>query len=342
MSLTARFDCWQGELSKGLPCRNRHNMLGCTLNTAVAFVIFKRPDLTARVWEAIRHAHPQKLFLIADGPRTPEEQEKCDEARRVVEQVDWKCEVHRNYSATNLGCRDRIVSGLDWIFSQVNEAIVLEDDCVPAQSFFGFCAELLDHYRDEDRIMHICGTNFIGGAPTTSDPYYFSKYADMWGWATWARAWRHMDLKMKLWPDFVKERSKKLFTDEVERKHWIRKLNRFFTGKRIDSWAYPWQFAVWMQRGVCISPAINLVTNIGYRADATHTQAESPRANLPAGELALPLKHPLAIRINEEADHQTFNAALGGDRLRKRQTWRHRFSKPLRVWRKLRATAGTA
>jgi hypothetical protein len=307
--------------------------------TPVVLIIFKRPDLTARVWEAIRHAQPAKLFVIADGPRTPEEREKCDEARSVVEQVEWKCEMHRNYSATNRGCRERIASGLDWVFSQTTEAIILEDDCVPSRSFFDFSTELLGHYRNEQRVMHICGSNFVSQNQMTPYSYYFSKYAHVWGWATWARAWKQMDLKMKGWPEFSKTRAGTVFPDPLERKHWLRKLNRFFTGERNDSWAYPWQFAVWARNGVCISPTTNLVSNIGHRSDATHTRAGSPQANLAAGELALPLNHPRAIRIDQEADRETFYAALGGDRLKLRQSWRHRLSKPLRVWRQLRRAA---
>jgi hypothetical protein len=329
----------QGELFKVLarPAQEQHPE--GALKTPVTFIIFKRPDLTARVWEAIRRARPAKLFVIADGPRTPQEEVKCDETRKVVEQIDWPCEVQRNYSATNLGCRERIASGLDWVFSQMSEAIILEDDCLPSPSFFDFAAELLGHYREEPRVMHICGSNFVSQEGKTPYSYYFSRYAHVWGWATWARAWNQMDLSMKEWPEFSKSAAATLFADPLERKHWLRKLNRFFTGERSDSWAYPWQFAVWAHNGVCVSPATNLVSNIGHRADATHTQTGSPRANLAAGEVALPLKHPPAIRIDEHADRLTFYEALEGDRLRQRQSLRYRLSKPLRVWRKLRGMA---
>src|SRR6185503_18016127 len=193
----------------------------------------------------IRAAKPDRVFVIADGPRNAQEREKCDEARRIVEKLDWQCDVRRDYSDKNLGCRNRIASGLDGVVSQVSEAIILEDDCVPAQSFFRFCAELLDHYRDEERVMHICGSNYVPGVPVSSSSYYFSKYALVWGWATWARAWQQMDLEMKGWPQFVKSGSKQLFPDPLQRKHWIRKLGRFFSRERMASWAYPWQIAAW-------------------------------------------------------------------------------------------------
>src|SRR5688500_1998308 len=141
-----------------VPTRQSRQAVDCS--TPVAFIVFNRPDLTMRVFEAIRHARPQKLFIIADGPRNSEERSRCEHTRRVVERVDWPCTVERNYSEQNMGCRNRIVSGLDWIFSQVEEAIILEDDCLPAPDFFAFCAELLQRYRGDDRIMHITGTNF--------------------------------------------------------------------------------------------------------------------------------------------------------------------------------------
>ncbi|HMJ63979.1 MAG TPA: glycosyltransferase family 2 protein, partial [Candidatus Binatia bacterium] len=230
------------------------------LNAPVVLIVFNRPDLTIRVWETIRAAKPGRLFVIADGPRNPDERAKCDETRRIIENVDWQCDLRRDYSENNLGCRNRIASGLDWVFSQVNDAIILEDDCVPSPTFFGFCTELLDHYRDNQRVMHVCGSNFIPRPPMTSYSYYFSKYANVWGWATWARAWRHMDLEMKRWQEFVKNGSKAMFPDARERRHWIRKLNPFFTRERTDSWAYPWQFAVWASAGLCVAPVANLVS----------------------------------------------------------------------------------
>ena len=284
-------------------------------------------------------AGPQQLFIIADGPRNARERENCDATRRIVEKVDWQCDVRRDYSDKNLGCRNRIASGLDGVFSHVSEAVILEDDCVPAQSFFRFCTELLEHYRGEERVMHICGSNFVPGKPPSEESYYFSKYAHVWGWATWARAWRHMDLEMKGWREFVKNGSKRVLPDPLERKHWIRKLDRFFTRERTDSWAYPWQFAIWGRAGLCVAPATNLVSNIGHRADATHTRADSHRANLEARELSFPLRHPSAATIDEEADHQTFYGALEGGRLRRRQTWGYRLSKPLRLWRKVRGAS---
>ncbi len=173
-----------------------------SLETPVAFIIFKRHDLTERVFQAIREAKPKKLLVIADGPRFPEEAAKCQKTRDIIQQVDWDCEVLKNYSEVNLGCRQRISSGLDWVFSQVEEAIILEDDCVPAPSFFSFCQTLLDYYRDDNRIMVISGDNFQDGQSRTDYSYYFSRYNHCWGWATWHRAWQYWDFNKNKWLEF--------------------------------------------------------------------------------------------------------------------------------------------
>ena len=152
------------------------------LTTPVVFIIFNRPDTTAKVFEAIRQAKPPKLLVIADGARIdkPGEAEKCAAARAIINQVDWQCEVLTNYSNVNLGCRKRVSSGLDWVFEQVEEAIVLEDDCLPHPSFFQYCQELLEKYRDDERIMMISGDNFQFGNETTEYSYYFSRYGHCW------------------------------------------------------------------------------------------------------------------------------------------------------------------
>lgn len=171
------------------------------LNTPVAFIIFNRPDTTRRVFEMIRQAQPPKLLVIADGAREnhPSDRQNCAAAKGIIAEVDWDCEVTTNYSDRNLGCRDRLASGLNWVFEQVPEAIILEDDCLPHSSFFRFCEEMLLKYRNDNRIMHIGGNNFQMQKSRTNDSYYFSRYNHCWGWASWGRAWQHYDVDMKLW-----------------------------------------------------------------------------------------------------------------------------------------------
>jgi hypothetical protein len=164
-------------------------MIQWHVNTPIAFFIFNRPDTTARVFEAIRQAQPSKLLVVADGPRStrPGEAEKCAATRAIIDQVDWECEVLTNYSDVNLGCRHRVSSGLDWVFEQVEEAIILEDDCLPHPTFFRFCEELLEWYRHDHRIVAISGDNFQNGHQSGEFSYYFSRYVHIWGWATWRR-----------------------------------------------------------------------------------------------------------------------------------------------------------
>lgn len=169
------------------------------MSTPIALIIFNRPDLTIRVFSKIARAKPKTLFVIADGPRSdhPGDIKKCAEARSIIESVDWDCTVHKNYSDINLGCGRRLASGISWVFEKVEEAIILEDDCLPHPTFFRFCKELLERYRDDERIMQINGQNFQHKSMRTSYSYLFSYSNNCWGWATWRRAWQHFDMEMR-------------------------------------------------------------------------------------------------------------------------------------------------
>ena len=235
------------------------------LRTPVVMTIFNRPATTSRVFEAVRAARPERLLLIADGggDDRPHEARLCRETRAVVERVDWECKVATEYSDTNLGCRGRVSSGLDWAFDLVEEAIVLEDDCLPHPSFFRYSEELRDRYRGDRRVMHISGDNFERaslpegrlarlawrlrrpGGPS----YYFSRYAHVWGWACWRRAWALYDGELAGWGagTGAKETFLEQFSDPSERSFWQSTLDRVAAGE-IDSWAYRWTFSVSRRR----------------------------------------------------------------------------------------------
>jgi len=278
------------------------------LTTPVAFLIFNRPDTTARVFEAIRQAKPPQLLVVADGPRPdrPDDIEKCKAARAIIEGVDWDCEVLTNYSDVNLGCKNRVSSGLDWVFSLVEEVIILEDDCLPHPSFFRFCQDLLDYYRDDKRIMAISGDNFQLGRNRTEYSYYFSRYSHIWGWATWRRAWQYYDVKMKLWQEIRDGNWLESILGKTQAvKYWTKIFQTYYDGK-IDTWDYPWNFACWIQNGLTILPNVNLVSNIGFGEDATHTIGSKSRlANLGVQEMNFPLKCPPFLIRNEGADNYT-------------------------------------
>lgn len=275
------------------------------LRTAVAFIIYRRPQTTARVFEAIRQARPPVLLVIADGPKAgrPEEAELCRATRAVVEEVDWPCQVLREYADSNLGCRARVSSGLDWVFRTVEEAIILEDDCLPHLSFFRFCEELLEHYRCDERVMHIAGSNFLCGRSCGEASYYFSRYPHVWGWASWRRAWAHYDATFAKWCVSVdKAEYLKRFESRNERRFWRSVWDGVAAG-RIDSWAYQWAFACITQGGLSVVPSANLVSNIGMGVDATHTlDRHHPFADLPTFPLAFPLRHPSMVARDRAAD----------------------------------------
>ena len=279
------------------------------MNTPVAMFLFNRPELTARTFAAVRWARPSQLLLVADGPRSDRDRERCDAARRAVEDVDWDCDVRRNFRDVNLGCRDRMSSGIDWVFSQVDEAILLEDDCLPDPTFFPFCAELLDRYRDDPRVMMISGDNFQHGRRRTPHSYYFSKIPHIWGWATWRRAWRHYDVRLGDWPtlrdtDFLH----RLFGNQRFAQTYRRIFDETAAG-RIDTWDHQWAFAFWREEGLCVLPEVNLVTNLGFGPDATHTlNPASPDSAIPAAAMNFPLSHPPKVECCIKADAFTLDS----------------------------------
>jgi hypothetical protein len=277
------------------------------ISTPVAFLIFNRPDTADRVFEEISKAKPSKLLVIADGPRPdrPGESEKCAAARAVVEKVDWDCEVLKNYSDVNLGCRRRVSSGLDWVFDNVEEAIIVEDDCLPSQSFFRFCQELLEYYREDTRVMQISGSNFF--ETDMEESYYFSKYGPIWGWATWRRSWKLYDVNMKLWPMIKQKKLHYDFCFDInEVKAREEALDAVYNGT-IDTWDFQFGFARYVNSGISITPARNLITNIGFGEDATHTKKKSDkRAAREKKELVFPLKHPDFLMKNYELDYMYF------------------------------------
>jgi hypothetical protein len=281
------------------------NALNYRLQTPVAFFIFRRPETTARVFAEIAKAQPPVLLVVADGPRTgrPGEAEQCTAARAIAAQVDWPCRVLTNYAPTNLGCRQRLSSGLDWVFAQVDEAIILEDDCLPHPTFFRFCEELLRKYRDEPRVMHISGDNFLSGQVVVQDSYYYSSYCHVWGWASWRRAWRYYDVEMQLWRQpGIRQACLRQFRQRNERGFWQRTLDAVSAGQ-VDTWDYQWSMACLMRGGLAVMPAVNLISNLGFGAAATNTVGNNPSvANLPLAEMQFPLRHPLALEPNRVAD----------------------------------------
>jgi hypothetical protein len=275
------------------------------MNTPVALIIFKRPSTTERVFEAIRQAKPSKLFVIADGARLdrPGEVEKCEATRAIIEQVDWDCEVLKYYSDINRGVKWNVVDGLNWVFNNVDEAIILEDDCLPHPTFFRYCEELLNYYRNDKRVMTISGNNFQFGQKRTDYSYYFSRYPNTWGWATWKRAWQSFDIEMKLWEKIRDNNYLELIFEEPKlASYWSYVFQSAYDDK-IIAWDYQWIFNSWVNSGLCIIPNVNLVSNIGYGEEATNTKdVISPYSNIPFREMHFPISHSPFVFRHAEAD----------------------------------------
>lgn len=288
-------------------------MSGWQLKTPVVLIIFNRPYTTERVFAEIARAKPPKLLIVADGPRAerPGEAEKVAATRAITERVDWPCEVSTNYSEINLGCKGRVSSGLDWVFAAVEEAIILEDDCLPHSTFFRFCEELLERYRDDQRIMMVSGNNYQFGEQQTKYSYYFSRYTHIWGWATWRRAWRFFDANMTLWPE-VRDSGwiDEIYETPAEADYRRNCFECTYSGA-IDTWAYIWSFACLIESGLVIRPSTNLVSNIGFGPEATHTKGKSAIANFPRSGMTFPLRRPPYILRDSRLDRYEVERLLG-------------------------------
>lgn len=266
----------------------------------ILLIAYNRPDLTRRVFASIREARPRRLFVAADGPRPddPQDFEKCRLARNVI-QVDWDCELHTLYSEAHLGCGVGPSRAISWYFENVEQGIILEDDCVPSQSFFPFCDELLDYYRGNDSIFAISGTNVLGQIKSRYS-FVFSYLGGIWGWATWRRAWKLYDYEMRHWNEpETRQRILRLLGDKAQ----FAAISQTFDN-RPTTWDYQWLFTRLAYGGLSVVPAKNLVSNVGFGEEATHTlDANSNLSCLPAFDLDFPLRFDPHVRVNRGFDY---------------------------------------
>lgn len=285
------------------------------LKTAVLFLVFNRPGVTAQVFEAIRQAKPPRLYVAADGPRAnrPGEAERCAEVRRIATAVDWPCEVKTLFREINLGCKVGVSSGISWFFEGEEEGIILEDDCLPSQSFFWFCEALLETYRNDTRVWQICGSAFVAefASLQRNASYLFSKYGPIWGWASWRRAWAYYDPEMLNWP-YMKEPQwlDSAYGDAKEKKA-KRVLGEKLYRNEIDTWDYQWGFTKNFQSALSIVPTRNLVVNVGFGPDATHTTSGNSPTQM-RREMQFPLQHPKLVLPDAEHDRLYCNKTWAG------------------------------
>jgi len=282
------------------------------LNAPILFLAFNRQETTRRVFEAIREAKPARLYVAADGPRPERQGEEalCAETRSLATAVDWPCEVKTLFRERNLGCREAVSSAITWFFENEPEGIILEDDCLPSQDFFRFCSELLDRYRDDERVMHIGGANFQFGIKRGDGSYYFSKVAHIWGWASWRRAWRHYDVDMKSLPAFRDSGCfKDIFQTKAQAVTWRKIMQGVYDKKPwFNTWDHQWTYALFKEGGLSIIPNVNLVSNIGFKTGGAHTKpgAKSVFDAIPCEKLEEELRHPRFMVPSVAADLDSF------------------------------------
>ncbi len=299
-----------------------------TFKTPVIFLIFNRPQETALVFKEIRKARPPRLFVVADGPRNEEERGLIEKTREVIDDVDWPCEVIKNYADKNLGCRRRVATGLNWAFGELEHddgAIILEDDCVPDQTFFTFAEEMLQKYANNPHVMHIGGTCFQQDNPklstglppelstvtnlTKPESYYFSHISQIWGWATWKRAWGLYDGSMKTWPQIKgTDKIRSVFPTRLTYHYWECMFDRMHRNE-MNTWDVAWTYTVFKEQGLSIMPFSNLIKNIGTGNNATHKVSRF--SNMETVPLSFPLSHPEKIGVNENADLFTYRKIYG-------------------------------
>ncbi len=271
------------------------------LETPVLYLIYNRLAPVKKSFETLRKAQPSRLFIGADGPRSPEDHLNCEKVRSwVLEHIDWPCEVHQKFEADNLGCGLGVSSAISWFFDHEEEGIILEDDIIPDDSFYHFCESLLAKYQPHKEVYSITGVNWQNGIKRGTASYYFSNYPGIWGWATWRDRWQQYDFNLSGLEDFLAtgKLGKIALSDREKAYH----ADSFRRSRQVDTWDYQWKYTVFRHQGYCIIPNVNLITNVGFGEDATHTKGDSWRAGRQSFSMEQVLVHPEKIERNEEAD----------------------------------------
>jgi hypothetical protein len=277
------------------------------LTVPVALFVFNRPELTRRVFDRVAEAEPPTLFVVSDGPRSdvPEDETLVDEVHDVVTAVDWDCDLRTDFAETNMGVKERISSGISWVLSRTDEAIFLEDDCLPHPDFFRFCDRMLELYRGDERVMDVTGTNALERWKDDRQDYHFSYHGLIWGWATWADAWSEFDPEMSLWNDpEVRGRIRDVLADDTQFRYTERLYQKTYRGE-LDTWDYQWGFARQRNSGLSVVPSRNLVRNIGFESGTNHSDAlDDPRANLSTFDVEFPIERNGFVAPDREYDRR--------------------------------------
>lgn len=277
--------------------------------TPILLLGYNRPELTEKVFNEIRSIKPKNLFFAVDGPNKLKEQdiEKCKKTKEIINKIDWPCKVETRFLNSNLGCAKGVSSAITWFFSKVDRGIILEDDCLPDKSFFYFCDEMLSKYKNNSDIMVVAGTNLLGKWKYQKQSYHFTTQVPIWGWATWKRAWNKYSHKLEEINNPEKLREIKIRLDNnLYFNYIINKVKETLKGN-IDSWGYRWIMTIYLNRGKVIIPSMNLISNIGFSAEAKHTR--NPfcwMSNLSRNTITFPLKHPDNAEIDLDFHKEVF------------------------------------
>ena len=268
------------------------------LNTAVLFLIFNRLDTTKQVFEAIRKAKPPRIYIAADGPREnrPDDIKNIQGVRDyVLSSIDWNCEVKTLFRDENLGCKYAVSGAITWFFENEEKGIILEDDCLPSQSFFWFCEDLLDIYEDDLRVGQISGFNYGYEEKGVKYDYFFSKYPQIWGWASWKNRWQNYDVEISILNEIIGYQQLKQVLSKGESKQKLLVLKKVHQGL-IDTWDYQWSLTQYINRQYSIIPRINLIKNLGFnREDAVHTKGKDPYGTISYDNSLILKMHPKYI-----------------------------------------------
>jgi len=285
--------------------------------TPVSYLFYNRPQCIETTFPTIQRLRPKKLYLLADGPKDSDDDKLCKQSRKLVDQLlDWDCQVTKIYSEKNLGLAHRTVSAIDAIFKKEDRIIFLEDDNFVDPSFFSFCDALLDRYEHEESVFHIGGCNFFEKAvpPGTKEDYLFSAKPAAWGFATWKRAWKHMDLSMKKWDSEDKDSFLRNWCISLKHANGIRKVfDQHCMNLDPWAWSYAWTYACWSNQALSVVPKVNLVSNIGFGPDATNTTMSATNwTGIPEHRGSLEeIKHPESISRNFAYDKNSYNMERG-------------------------------
>ncbi len=278
------------------------------MNSPILITAWRRVDKLEQLLLAIKENKPEKIYISCDGPRknNNDDKERIQKVKATIDKlIDWDCDLYKLYNRDNLGCRGAMIKAINWFFDNESEGIILEDDCIPNNEFIPYCSKLLKKYRKNYKVWNIAGTNYQQGLHRGDGSYYFSKYFHCWGWATWKDRWLNIDEYIISWAK-AKEALllKSIFNDPLEIKFWTDIFDKFYKHNIPDTWDIEWTYTCLINEGYTIIPNVNLVKNIGFDKEATHTKFTIDQYS--NSSLILPIKHPTFLVNDSDADRFTF------------------------------------